>query len=107
MSNPWNLFLDDERHPFPHCTTANLVICRTAEEAIKEIEKRGCLPNTMYLDGYLGVGMHGMQFLMWLKKNHKEEARKSKYNFHSSDFETKNNMATFVLDVWGRDAIRP
>lgn len=103
----WILFLDDEREPFGshkkefgHLDKDKTVICKDAGEAIAKITKDG-LPVEMHLDGYLGLGLHGMQFLMWLKQYHSDGMKNVEVSCHSSDFETRQDMRRFVYDAFG------
>lgn len=106
---PWTMFLDDQRRPFSDDTATilkdddkanrSLRWAKDFDHAVAQIEFYE-LPTRMYLDGYLGPGKTGLQFLQWLKANHLEAMKKVEVFCHSSDWETLHTMREFVNETW-------
>lgn len=107
----WILFLDDQRRPNSRSTMADVPDmenasilkqvrwARTFDEATTLIEFCG-MPTAMYLDGHLGPGKSGMDFLKWLAENHRDAMRNVTVHCHSGCWETQHAMRTFVTTTW-------
>lgn len=122
----WNLWIDDQRDPedflrvrkvkfdgyeydsmtFPEfevylsrfkLKAVDFVWCKSASEAIREIEKRG-VPAFMALDHDLGD--HDVFVLLkWLSKTHPESP--PKWHAHSANWGGKENINAF-MNSWHR-----
>lgn len=107
----WWMFLDDVLTPWgkdefdhwrPHRSLVK--VATSVDEAIQMIADHG-LPERMSLDGSLGWGPSGMDFLRWLKTNHRDY--KGKIHCHSGNGNMAQSMSDFVEDVWGEDVLDP
>ena len=105
----WFLFLDDVLTPWgrddfddwrPHRSLVK--VATSVEEAIQMIAEHG-LPERMSLDGSLGLGPTGMDFLRWMKESHR--GYKGKIKCHSGNIHMALSMSNFVEDVWGLDVL--
>lgn len=96
----WHLYLDDWRfedyteEPFEGVVS---VVCRTANDAIEQVKKRG-LPEFMSLDYDLG-DHNSFVFLDWLKENHKDTI--PEYVVHSTH-PRRTDVKAF-LEEWEKE----
>jgi len=109
----WALWVDDTKRPYDTSFRnmypslkrwGNITWAQTCEEAQMFIEEFG-LPAIIYLDGYLGTGMPGMEFLKWLKTHHYEAMKDVKFCAISSDLYGSQAMRKWVGCVWGEQNV--
>ena len=111
MSERWILFVDDKKTPSdfvrkyavlsePSC---RIVHCTTAEHALLVLRNSSDKPLALFIDGYLGIGMHGVEFLEEAHREHASLLQGVEIQPISGDFETEMLLRRTIQRLFPKD----